>query len=88
MQLQSPEDDADFIPISDDEAAKAFADRVQDLGGENFAAIRDCGRCGKEVVAINQPPDIYTLNICYPDGQIFATVPICSNCVYEVLQCR
>lgn len=81
----APENDG-FEIKSEKETLAEFSDECLELGDGITAYVDYCRKCGMKIVSINSLPLMFMLNVCWPDGNIFGSIEVCSNCVYDILK--
>lgn len=87
MQKSTDELENDGFEIkSEKETMAEFSDECLELGEGITAYVDYCRKCGMRIVSINSLPLMFMLNVCWPDGKIFGSIEVCSNCVYDILK--
>jgi hypothetical protein len=76
--------DDGFTELTAEETMSEFADKSEVIADGVTAFTLVCGYCDSDVIAINQLPQMFMLNICYGNGEIFSSLEVCSNCVFDI----
>jgi hypothetical protein len=77
--------DDGFEVQSLEDTMQEFADKSEVLADGVIAYTLTCQHCDSDIVAINQLPQLFMLNVCYGSGEIFSSQEVCANCVFDIL---